>query len=197
MGRKVKIFTQLEEWKSCIFCLIKKAAQQLQKFLGQYIKIKWNQGLVTLMIGWKVMFLVHMIKYSSTGHWGEIVSFESRVFGSKIAIPETQSQKQRLFMHTERLALQNVYAAVYKETKGKIQHLNALATLLCPWNSNSFLSLAEHKTRGVESSLTQNIPYLFAVLLSWYVALKSFTQREDLIYFSSWFLFVSFSYWVI
>lgn len=134
--------------------LIKKAAQRLLKFLGQYIKIKWNQGLVTLTMGWKVTFLGQMIKYSSAGHWGEIISFESRVFGSKIAIPETQSRKQRLFMHTEHLTLQNVYAAVYKETKGKIQHLNALATLLCPWNSNSFLTSAEHKTRGLESSLT-------------------------------------------
>lgn len=38
-------------------------------------------------------------------------------------------------MHIECLTIENVYAAIYKGSKGKIQHFNAFAFLLSPWNS--------------------------------------------------------------
>lgn len=68
-------------------------------------------------------------------------------------------------MHIECLTIENVYAAIYKGSKGKIQHFNAFAFLL-PMKQHPFLTLSEHKTRGLESSLTKNIPYLIAELLS-------------------------------
>lgn len=66
----------------------------------------------------------------------------------------------------------------------KLKYINLMLLLILSAHETAIFSW-HYQSIKPGSSLTQNIPYLVAKLLSWYVVLKSFIQMKDLIYFSS------------
>lgn len=99
-----------------------------------------------LMVDWNVPFLVHMVKYSSEGHWEEMFSFDYSVYN--IWFKDTHSWN--IILQTKVVYTHWIFHLIkcrYMGSKVKMQYFNAFAVLLSTWNSNPFLTLQECKTR--------------------------------------------------